>query len=195
MSKKYSTTCADYLIWDQMTNLVRKLFDDQNYKMCLLVAIGSFWGLRISDILALRWSEVLEKDSIEIIEKKTKKKRIIAVNPQLKQLISDCYNRIKPLGIQSHIFLSQKGSVYSIQRINIILKQIKVKYKLDIHNFSTHTFRKTMGRQVLTLSGENAEFALIKLMEIYNHQNLNTTKRYLGLKAEEIKETYELLSF
>ena len=195
MSKKYSTTCADYLNWDQMTNLVRKLFDDHNYKICLLVAIGSFWGLRISDILALRWNEVLEKDSIEIIEKKTKKKRIIAVNPQLKQLISDCYLKTKPIGIQSHIFLSQKGSVYSIQRINIILKQIKVKYKLDIHNFSTHTFRKTMGRQVLTLSGENAEFALIKLMEIFNHSSLNITKRYLGLKAEEIKETYELLSF
>lgn len=195
MSKKYSTTCADYLNWDQMTNLVRKLYDDQNYKICLLVAIGSFWGLRISDILALRWNDILGKDTFEIIEKKTKKKRVISVNSQLKQLISDCYNRIKPLGIQSHIFLSQKGSVYSIQRINIILKQIKVKYKLDIHNFSTHSFRKTMGRQVLNLSGENAEFALIKLMEIYNHQNLNTTKRYLGLKAEEIKETYELLTF
>lgn len=195
MSKKYSTTTADYLNWDQMTNLVRKLFDNQNYRMCLLVAIGSFWGLRISDILALCWNEVLGKDTIEIIEKKTKKKRIIAVNPQLKQLISDCYAKIKPLGVQSHVFISQKGSVYSIQRINVILKQIKVKYKLDIHNFSTHSFRKTMGRQVLALSGENAEFALIKLMEIYQHQNLNTTKRYLGLKAEEIKETYELLTF
>lgn len=195
MSKKYSTTCADYLNWDQMTNLVRKLYDDQNYKICLLVAIGSFWGLRISDILALRWNDILGKDTFEIIEKKTKKKRVISVNPQLKQLISDCYNRIKPLGIQSHIFLSQKGSVYSIQRINIILKQIKVKYKLDIHNFSTHSFRKTMGRQVLNLSGEKAEFSLIKLMEIYNHSSLKITKAYLGLKSDEIKETYELLTF
>lgn len=195
MSKKYSTTTADYLNWDQMTNLVRKLFEDKNYKMCLLVSVGCFWGLRISDILALKWNDILGKDSIEIIEKKTQKKRIIAVNPQLKQLISDCYIKIKPLGIQSPVFISQKGSVYSIQRINIILKQIKVKFKLDIQNFSTHSFRKTMGRQVLTLSGENAEFALIKLMEIYNHSSLNITKRYLGIKADEIKETYELLTF
>ena len=195
MSKKYSTTTADYLNWEQMTNLLRKLYSDQNYKMCLLIAIGSFWGLRISDILALRWNDILEKDSIEIIEKKTKKKRLITINPQLKQLINDCYVMIKPIGIQSYVFTSQKGGVYSIQRINIILKQIKLKYKLDIQHFSTHTFRKTMGRQVLNLSGEKAEFSLIKLMEIYNHSSLKITKAYLGLKSDEIKETYELLTF
>ncbi len=159
MSKKYSSTTADYLNWEQMTNLLRKLYSDKNYKICLLIAVGSFWGLRISDILALRWSDILEKDSLEIIEKKTKKKRLITINTQLKQLINDCYLMIKPIGAQSHIFTSQKGGVYSIQRINVILKEIKVKYKLDIQHFSTHSFRKTMGRQVLNLSGEKAEFS------------------------------------
>lgn len=54
MSLKYSITTADYMHWDEMTNLVRRLLHDKDYKMSLLIAIGCFWGLRISDILSLR---------------------------------------------------------------------------------------------------------------------------------------------
>ena len=44
---------------DEAMNLIRKLFKDGNYNMSLLVALGCFFGLRISDILALRWNQIL----------------------------------------------------------------------------------------------------------------------------------------
>ena len=59
MSLKYSNTTADFLQWDEAMNLIRKLFKDGNYNMSLLVALGCFFGLRISDILALRWNQIL----------------------------------------------------------------------------------------------------------------------------------------
>ena len=73
MSLKYSTTTADYLRWDEMSNLVRRLSRDGDYKMSLLIAIGCFWGLRISDILSLRWKDILNVDEFTLQEKKTKK--------------------------------------------------------------------------------------------------------------------------
>ena len=54
MSLKYSSTTADYLQWSEAMNLIRKLARDSNYKMSLLIALGCFTGLRISDILALK---------------------------------------------------------------------------------------------------------------------------------------------
>ena len=69
MSLKYSTTTADYLVWSDAMNLVRKLAKDGNYKMSLLVAIGCFTGLRISDILALRWKQILGVSEFTITEK------------------------------------------------------------------------------------------------------------------------------
>ena len=45
------------------------------------------------------------------------------------------------------------------------------------------------------MSGENSEMALVKLMEIFNHSNMSITKRYLGLKDQEIREAYDLLRF
>ena len=51
------------------------------------------------------------------------------------------------------------------------------------------------GQQVYTMNGENSELALVKLMELYNHSSVAITKRYLGLRQEEILETYDCLSF
>ena len=195
MSLKYSTTTADYLVWSEAMNLIRKLAKDGNYKMSLLIAIGCFTGLRISDILALRWNQILSVDEFAVIEKKTGKQRTLRLNLQLQKHIQECYEHIKPIGIKAPILVSQKGTIYTVQAINRILKDIKKKYRLKIKNFSCHSLRKTFGRQVYNMNSENSELALIKLMELFNHSNVAITKRYLGLRQEEILETYDVLSF
>lgn len=195
MSLKYSTTTADYMQWEEMTNLVRRLSKDGNYKMSLLIAVGCFWGLRISDILALRWETILYVDEFTIQERKTGKARTIRINSQLKRHISDCYDRIKPVSVKSPILVSQKGTIFSIQRINVLLKEIKVRYRIKVKNFSCHSLRKTFGRQVYNQNAENTELALVKLMELFNHSSVAITKRYLGLRQEEILQTYDSLSF
>jgi integrase len=195
MSTKFSNTTADYLDWNQAMNLVRKLYDDKNYRMSLLISFGAFWGLRISDILSLKWNDVYNKDEFQLIEKKTQKNRDIKINPQLKRHISDCYNIIKPLSLDEFVFISQKGTVYSIQRINIILKDLKVMYDLKIKNFSSHSLRKCFGRTIFERSGENAELAIVKLSQLFNHSSTSITRRYLGISQKELMETYDILSF
>ena len=195
MSQKYSTTTADFLVWSDAMNLIRKLAKDNNYKMSLLVALGCFTGLRISDILALRWNQILGVDEFTIIEKKTGKKRTLRLNPQLQKHIQECYEHIQPIGLKAPILVSQKGTIFTIQAINRILKDIKKKYKVKIKNFSCHSLRKTFGRQVYNMNDNNSELALVKLMELFNHSSVSITKRYLGLRQEEILETYDCLSF
>lgn len=92
-------------------------------------------------------------------------------------------------------YISQKDTIYSVQRINIILKELKKKYRLHIGNFSCHSLRKTFGRQLYNMNSENSELALVKLMELFNHSSIAITKRYLGLRQEELLNTYECLSF
>ena len=176
-------------------NLIRKLAKDDNYKMSLLVALGCFTGLRISDILALRWNQILSVSEFTIIEKKTSKKRTLRLNPQLQKHIQECYEHIQPIGVKAPILVSQKGTIFTIQAINRIFKDIKKKYKVKIKNFSCHSLRKTFGRQVYNMNSENSELALVKLMELFNHSSVTITKRYLGLRQEEILETYDVLSF
>ena len=195
MSAKFSNTTADFLSWDQNLNLIRKLFNEEEYKISLLIAIGSFWGLRISDILKLKWEDILEKDGFVLVENKTRKSREIKINPQLRQHIMECYKQIKPVSNNKPIFLSQKNCVYSIQRINVIFKAIKSRYKLNVSNYSTHSMRKTFGREVFIKSETNAELALVKLSELFNHSSVMVTRRYLGITRDELMQTYDILSF
>lgn len=84
---------------------------------------------------------ILNIDILTIIEKKTKKQRTIKINNQLKKHIESCYKEINPQSINDYIFISQKGSVYSVQRINVVFKELRVKYNIKIKNFSTHSMR------------------------------------------------------
>lgn len=180
MSLKYSNTTADYLGWNEAMNLIRKLAKDKNHKMSLLVALGCFTGLRISDILALRWKQILDTDEFSIVEKKTGKNRTIRLNEQLQKHIQECFKQINPVGVNAPILVSQKGTVFTIQAINRTPKQIKTKYKVKARNFSCHSFRKTFDRQVYNMNDNNSELALVKLMELFNHSSVAITKRYLG---------------
>jgi len=195
MSQKYSNSTSDFLSWDQNLILIRRLFDDKKFKISLLISLGSFLGLRISDLLKLKWEDILNKDQFILIEQKTRKAREIKINDQLQRHIKDCHEQINPPNDNSFIFTSQKGSVYSIQRINVIFKKLKKKYNLNVQNFSTHSMRKTFGREVFNKSGVNAELALVKLSQLFNHSNVSITKRYLGISRDEIMETYDLLGF
>lgn len=196
MSIKNSNTTSDYIEWDAAINLVHRLFRDGDYRMSLLVGCGIFFGLRISDTLRLTWSMLLESNSFEIIEKKTKKRREVRINSNFQKHIKDCFNALAITNPSEYCFISRKKRVYSIQRINVLLKDIKKKYNLkSVKNISSHSLRKTFGRHIYERADSNGEVALAMLSELFNHSNIIITKRYLGLRKEEILGCYDLLDF
>ena len=122
-NKAYRT--SDYMEWASMMLLIRKLYRDGNYRMSLLLGCGSFFGLRISDLLTLSWDMLLYDDQFTIREKKTGKRRVVKINSDFQRHIKNCYRELRVKDDTEKCFLSQKGCVYSIQRINTVLKQIK----------------------------------------------------------------------
>lgn len=193
INHRYQT--SDYMEWDVMLSLIRKLYRDKNYRMSLLIGCGCFFGLRISDILSLTWEMLLNGDRFVLNEKKTGKRRIVKINADFQKHILQCHDALHIMNNNEKCFLSQKKVVYSTQRINILFKEIKKKYNLKIEYFSTHSMRKTFGRKVYESSGENANMALMKLSELFNHSNVGITKIYLGIREQELLETYDLLEF
>ena len=196
MSIKNSNTTSDYIEWDTAVNLVHRLFRDGDYRMSLLVGCGIFFGLRISDTLRLTWSVILESNSFEIIEKKTQKRREIRINANFQKHIKDCFNALEIKDQSEYCFISKKKRVFSIQRINVLLKDMKQRYSLKtVKNISSHSLRKTFGRHIYERADTNGEVALAMLSELFNHSNIVVTKRYLGLRKEEILGCYDLLDF
>ena len=74
MSRIGQYTTTTFLEWNDFISLITKLEKDENYKFCLLISIGVFTGLRISDLLTLKYSDILENETFILEEKKNKEK-------------------------------------------------------------------------------------------------------------------------
>lgn len=195
MSALNSHTTADYLEWNSMLNLIRKLYRDGDYIMSLFIGCGCFFGIRVSDLRKLTWGMLLNDDKFVINEQKTGKRRIVKINVDFQKHIQQCYEALQIENYNEFCFLSRKNMVMTTQRINVRLKEIKKRYNVKIDNFSCHSLRKAFGRKVFESSGENAQMALVKLSELFNHSSVAITKIYLGLREKELLETYDLLDF
>jgi len=181
MSRPGSHTTAEPLEWKQAMHLIKKLEQDEP-QWCLLVASGIFLTLRISDILCLKWEQLIG-ERLSLIEKKTGKQRTININSTLRELAT----RLRE-DRTGYIFLNKRKEIYSRQYCNIKLHEFAVKYKLP-DNFTSHGLRKTGGKRIYEANGES-ERALVILSEILNHSSLKTTKVYIGVRQKEYEDVY-----
>ncbi|WP_346882357.1 tyrosine-type recombinase/integrase [uncultured Algibacter sp.] len=188
MALKGQKTKSDFLEWDRMKTLVLKLERDGDYKFSMLISCGCYLGMRISDLLQLRWSDLLNKEFCELTEKKTKKHRKITINPELKEIVERIANELNP-NKDNYIFINRFGEQpISVQYVNIKLKKIFEHYQIK-GQYSSHFMRKSLGRQVWT-KNNYSEQALILLSQLFNHSSIQTTKIYLGIRDEEISNLY-----
>ena len=175
---KGQLTTADYLPIAEYNRLVRGLEKDGEYLWETYCWLSFCTACRASDVRTLRWKDILGKSTMTRIEQKTKKNRFL-------------YEMLGQPSPEQYIFLSPRtGKPYSLEYINRLLKVFKVRYRLPIRAFSTHTFRKTFGRYVYELMGRSAE-GLILLNQIFRHSNLETTRRYIGLAQEDIDKVFD----
>lgn len=195
MSRKGQNTTTTYLEWNDFIYLITKLEKDENYKFCLLISIGVFTGLRISDLLTLRYSDLLDSDTFQIQEKKTKKVRSIKVNKDLKEIVERIVKKSNVQDLNEQIFLNRFGTkTIDKSYVNVKLKEIVQYYRIKVSgNVSTHTFRKTLGRRVMEMNNYSNQ-SLVLLMDLFGHSSMSITKRYLGIREQEIHNVYDSLS-
>ena len=194
MGLKGQRTTTSSMDWDDFKSLISKLERDGEYKYCLLISIGVFTGLRISDLLQLRFSDFSDTEILTIVEKKTKKTRKIKINPDLKNIIERVKRKMNVQNTDQYIFINRYGQK-PIDRswVNINLKRIVKKYNIEIEgNVSSHMFRKTLGNRVLKLNNYSNE-SIVLLMELFSHSSMAITKKYLGLREREIHDVYDSL--
>lgn len=188
MALKGQRTTSDFLEWEKMQSLVLKLERDNELKFALLIATGSYIGLRISDLLQLRWNQVLGQDYFTITEKKTKKVRKVTINPELQNILKRLFVQLEAKETEL-MFVNRFGDKsFSIQYVNSKLKEIFTNYKIK-GQYSSHFMRKTLGRRIWEVN-KYSDQALLLLSQLFNHASVSTTKIYLGIRETEISNLY-----
>jgi integrase len=184
---------SDPLLWSDFSRLKEDLIKDKKYKLCMLVSLGCYTGLRHSDLIRITWNDILLNDKLQLIETKTKKlKRVreISINTDLKRIAAICrQDKDGELLILGGKFNSPE----SIQWHNKCFEKLKIDYPyLNIQNFTQHSTRKCFSLRVYEQLGSN-ENALITLQYLLKHSNSLITLAYLGLQRKIETNVYNNL--
>ena len=128
MSKLGQITTTSFIDWNDFISLITRLEKDKEYKFCLLVSIGVFTGLRISDLLTLKYLDILGDNVFLITEKKTKNliiekikkgnaSRYTAINLTNKNTIEIRYNKGT---LRLETFIASAQLIYNIYQLAIV---------------------------------------------------------------------------
>ena len=162
-----------------------------NKRDILLFTMGINSALRISDLLSLKITDVIEgdkiKESITIKEGKTKKTKSFPLNESVRKALKEYLGERKGAGPEEVLFLSRKGNE-AIKRCQA-WKLINDAGKSLGLNLGSHSLRKTFGFHVYKGTKN-----LGLTQKLLNHTNSSDTLRYIGLTKIEMDEVYKGLN-
>ena len=144
--------------------------------------VGKATLLRVSDVLALRRSEIYEDDgtikkNAYIRDKKTGKPNILYLKP-VKQDLIDYFNWLNEKNIQSEwLFPSSRDYSRHITEKQFYKIMAKTGDLLGINYLGTHSMRKSGAYRVYTQTHYNIGL----VMSLLNHSSEAMTLKYLGL--------------
>ena len=193
---------TDSVNYDTFYSKARSLFFD-NYKaykldrkteaVAYLVALET--GLRVSDMLGLKYSDITYNDSInsyvfEAYVNKVSTDHIGQISNELFAILETFKNEIRTEGnsINDSIFYNYKtGKPYSRQWLH---KRIKVvSEKIGLENISVHSLRRASAIKVLDKTG-----SLSMAQYHLTHKRTSTTDKYLNVsKNSALKQIAKAL--
>lgn len=168
--------------------MIKKYFLDRNrIRDYTLFTLGINTALRISDLLQLKWNDVLDfrtdlfLNHITITEQKTQKKAIILINHTSKVALKKLKNNSNKIKPQYYIFKSRTGENKPIHRSRAysIIKEAALASHIE-GVICCHSMRKTFGYHAWKRG-----FPPAIIMDIYNHSSIEMTKRYLSINQDD----------
>lgn len=168
-----------------LNQFATELYQSKNGQRDLLIfKIGITTGLRISDILNLKVTDVRNKIETEIVEIKTKKVRQL----NLKKLTNNIITYLADIHDEESewLFYSPRDHSKRLschQYYKILQKTAEA---LEMDYIGTHTLRKTFAYHYYLRTKD-----LTMLMKILNHSSQSITLKYIGIEQEEISASLD----
>ena len=195
MAAKGVSTTAQPLENADYYRLIEYLERDKQYRWALFCIIACTMGLRVSDVKNLTWAAILSGDLYFVDEIKTGKQRRVKINDSVRRKYLEYYDRMGRPELNQLVFLSKRtGRAYTTQAINYHLRRYKEKYELPVNRFSSHSFRKTLGKKVYEDHGKT-EYGLMIVNRTFKHRDLQTTERYIGVSNNDMEGVYDSFQF
>ena len=193
----------------ELIRISEHLKDGGRYRDNMLFIVGINFGLRISDLISLRFSDIITneftfKETFAILEKKTsssrkyKKNRHITINRAVVEAVTLYLENTTGVRLSDYMFRSQsnrgKNQNQPISRSSAdrILKDIGKELELSA-KIATHSLRKTFAYHQMVMSNNDPR-KLLLLQKMFGHSTSAQTLDYIGITNDEIIEAYQGLN-
>lgn len=189
---------------EDINRISEYLIKEERYRDNMLFIVGINFGLRVSDLIQLRFIHLIDESSrfrttFPILEKKTRntrkvtRNRYITINDAVMDAVT-LYLRHNSAKLDDYMFKSEsnngRGKDKHISRVAVdsmikeVCKDLGIEAKV-----ATHTLRKTFGYHQMVMSGNDPR-KLLLLQKIFGHSSAAQTLDYIGITQEEIADSY-----
>ncbi len=189
-SPRLGRKLPDILSVDEIEKIIEQIdlstVEGERNRAMLEMLYGS--GLRVSELINLKISEVNFNENILLINGKGNKQRLVPMSEITKKQVLIYMDQIRShidikKGFEDFLFLSRRGSSLSRQMIFIIIKnQIK---KLGINKkISPHTFRHSFATHMVQGGAD-----LRVVQQLLGHTSITTTEIYTHLNTDDLRKS------
>lgn len=147
-------------------------------------------GLRVSELINLRLSDLFFDEGFISIVGKGEKQRFVPLNDYTQHLIEIYINDVRRLGeiangFEDVLFLNRRGKQLTRAMIFTIVRKFSEEANLD-KKISPHTFRHSYATHLLENGAD-----LRAIQQILGHESITTTEVYIHLNQTHLRVTIE----
>lgn len=158
----------------------------ENKKHKVILALLYSCGLRVSELINLKWSHIdQERMIINIIQAKGGKDRQVMLTPELIPLLEDYYNEYLP---KDYVLNGQFSIQYSERSVGEVIKQLAEKAGINKRVY-THLMRHCSFTHMVEAGTD-----INLIQKIAGHSSVKTTNIYLHISHNHISKIQSPLS-
>ena len=193
VNPKYRRKLPNILTIEEVDNLLNielnNAFDYRNKAMLELMYSS---GLRVSELVSLKLSDIDLENGFVRCFGKGKKERIVPIGEYaldyLKKYINSYRDTMKKGYYTENIFLNNHGKNMTRQGFFLIIKKIAKEKNIE-KNITPHMLRHSFATHLLNNGAD-----LRTIQEMLGHSSITTTQIYTNVSTDVLKENYKLFN-
>lgn len=164
-----------------------------------MIRVGICFGLRISDLIRLKWSHLLNPDGtwrvrLRVMEKKTSKRHQLLITEAVRETLDEYRQWRGGWSLDGYVFAKTNGDPITSKHGSQIMVDINKIAGLP-KKITSHTMRKTFANIVVSCYDGGLNMAAMEQACIaLNHESLRSTRHYLGTVERELDNARNAVS-
>ena len=186
-SPKLGTNLPNTLTIEEIDKIIStiKLGSKTGLRNVAIIELLYSCGLRVSELINLKISDLFFKESLIKVTGKGNKERFVPISKQSQIYINNyvqdvrSYQKIKK-GFEDTLFLNERGTILSRVMIFLILKKLKNASNIK-KKIGPHTLRHSFATHLIENGAD-----LITIQKMMGHESITTTERYLHVNKKHL---------